>query len=164
MKNKGYTFWEVLIIVAIIMIIGFVVAFALIILKQRTADTKRTSDIHQIAKALELYYDKNGDYPGRLDDLVAAGFLPIVPLPPKGAGQNFYAYVPLGANTICTGYHLGAAMETGYRDIIKDDADAYPAAPCAKADGPDFDGTAINCRSGVPGEGEGKGNCYDLKM
>ncbi|HEY9584158.1 MAG TPA: hypothetical protein VJI33_01055 [Candidatus Paceibacterota bacterium] len=154
---------EVLIAVFIIGIVGAVVAFLLNIIKIQSADAKRISDINQIAKALELHYDKNAYYPDRLDDLVSAGFLSAVPIPPPGGEQIFYAYVPLGENSICTGYHLGASMETNYREIIGNDTDAYPSKTCAGA-GPDFDGTAINCEIGVLGEGDGKGNCYDLKI
>ncbi len=162
--KKGFTLIEILIAVVIIGILAFVIAFLLTFVKQRTADTKRASDVQEIAKALDLYYDKNAKYPGTLDELVPAGFLPIVPMPPKGDVQIFYTYVPLGENAICTGYHLGAVMETGYRDSVKNDADAYPGVPCAEADSVDFDGTAMNCQIGVPGEGAGKGNCYDLKI
>lgn len=164
MKKRGFTLIEILIAIAIIGILASVIAFVLVVIKQRSADTRRVSDINQIAKALELYYDKNAEYPGELEDLVVEGFLPVVPLPPKGGAQVFYAYVPLGQNSICTGYHLGAAMETGYRDAVKNDADAYPGAPCSEAVGLDFDGTAINCEVGIPGEGSGKGNCYDIKI
>ena len=164
MKKKGFTLVEILITLAIIGVIASIIAFSLTIIKQRSADTKRASDMGQIAKALELFYDKNAKYPGRLDNLVYEGFLPTVPFPPEGGVQIFYSYVPLGENRICTGYHLGVAMETGYRDTLKNDADAYPGVPCEEAEGPDFDGTAMNCQAGVPGEGAGKGNCYDIKI
>lgn len=164
MSKKGFTIIEALTLTVIIGLVAFVVAFLLTVLKERANDTKRVAEMNQIAKALELFYDKNAEYPGILDELVASGLLLTIPTPPPGASQTHYSYIPLGKNYICTGYHLGASMETGYRDMVKNDADAYPDVPCAKAITADFDGTALNCQIGAIGEGAGKGNCYDIKI
>jgi prepilin-type N-terminal cleavage/methylation domain-containing protein len=163
-KNSGFTLIEILIAVVIIGLLAAVVGVALNIIKKNSADSRRISDIQQITRALELYYDKYAEYPGTLSSLVTEGFLPVAPTPPPGTSQIFYSYVPLGANQICTGYHLGAALETRDNEFLGKDADAYPSVPCAAATGPDFDGTALNCWAGVAGEGVKNDNCYDVKI
>ena len=163
-KKSGFTLVEILITVAVIAIIAAVIGVSLSIVKKNSNDSRRVGDIKEISKALELYYDKYAYYPGRLDELVGEGFLKLVPVPPLGGKQQFYTYVPLGGNQICTGYHLGAAMEMRGSDFLNNDADAYSGTPCAKADGPDFDGTASDCAPGIAGEGVKNDNCYDVKI
>ena len=163
-KNLGFTLVEILITIVVIGIVAAVIAFSLNIVKKNSADSRRLGDIQQIAKALELYYDKYAEYPDTLSGLVAERLLPSVPTPPLGAGQVFYSYVPLGGNQICTGYHLGASMESQEGDFFVRDADAYTGVPCAKSAEQDFYVKAINCRSGVQGEGVKGDNCYDIKI
>lgn len=163
-KNSGFTFVEILIAILAVGILATVIAFSLNIIKKNSADSRRLGDVQQIAKALELYYDKHAEYPGALSGLVAEKLLPAVPVPPLGKGQVFYSYIPLGENQICTGYHLGASMESIGSEFFARDADAYPGTPCALATSPDFDGTALNCQAGVQGEGVKGDNCYDIKI
>ena len=62
-KQKGFTLIELLVVIAIISLLASVVLVALNSARKKARITKRVSDLNQIAKALELYYDNNGHYP-----------------------------------------------------------------------------------------------------
>ena len=109
-RTNGFTLVEILITILIISILAFIIGFTLNIVKKNGADSRRITDIQQIAKALELYYDQEAKYPGTLSELVTNRYLTNIPMPSPGTGQVFYTYVPLGANQICPGYHLGAVL------------------------------------------------------
>lgn len=162
-KNNGFTITEVLVTVVIIGILAISIFVVLDYIKIKSADARRITDIKKIEKALEVYYDKYAFYPANLDKLVSEGFLSFVPLPPSGAGQLTYTYVPLGKNKICTGYHLGASMQDKSLDNFKGDSDAYPGVPCEDAQTEDFDGTALYCKIGEIGEGIKNDTCLDIK-
>jgi prepilin-type N-terminal cleavage/methylation domain-containing protein len=62
-KNRGFTLIELL---AVISVIGLLSTLALVSLSNSriaTRDVKRKSDLKQIQKALEMYYDTKGYYP-----------------------------------------------------------------------------------------------------
>lgn len=60
---RGFTIVELLVVIAIIAILAAVVTVTYNGVQARTRDAKRKSDIANIIKALELYYDDNGSYP-----------------------------------------------------------------------------------------------------
>lgn len=162
-NNQGLTLIEVLVAVIVIGILAISVFVTLDYIKIKSADANRITDLKKIEKALELYYDKYAFYPDSLDSLVSEGLLGFVPLPPAGAGQVVYSYVPLGENQICTGFHLGASMQDKSLDNLKNDSDTYPGTPCASAKTKDFDGTALYCKIGEIGEGQTNDTCLDIK-
>lgn len=62
-KKKGFTLIELLVVISII---GLLSTFALISLdnsRKKARDSKRKADLKQIQTALEVYYDKYGQYP-----------------------------------------------------------------------------------------------------
>ncbi len=161
-KNSGFSLGEVLIAIFIIGLLAMSVFFVLDYIKMSSADAKRVADLKKIDQALVLYYDQYGRYPLRLEELVRAGFLGFVPIPPIGAGQNRYIYVPLMENQTCSGYHLGASLQTK-SSALNNDSDAYPGQPCPGAETVDFDGTALFCEPGVSGEGVSNDSCFDIR-
>jgi len=162
-KNRdGFTLAEVLLAVLIIGILAIAVFVILDYIRIKSADAKRVTDINKIDKALEVYYDKYAFYPDTLSDLLEDGFLSFVPIPATDAGQSEYSYVPLGANGICTGFHLGASLRDKSHDVLIGDSDSYPGIPCAGAKTKDFDGTAVYCKSGEIGEGSKNDTCFDI--
>jgi type II secretion system protein G len=62
-KQTGFTIVELLIVIVIIAILATISLVAYNGVQQRARDTQRMSDIHQIAKAIELYHADNGDLP-----------------------------------------------------------------------------------------------------
>lgn len=62
---SGFTLVEVLITIAILAVIATVTLIGINPLAQlsKSQDAKRKSDLNQIQKALELYYQDNGKYP-----------------------------------------------------------------------------------------------------
>jgi general secretion pathway protein G len=63
-KNKsGFTLIELLVVIAIIGLLSSMSVYAINIARLKARDTQRLSDLRQIQKALNLYYDDNGHYP-----------------------------------------------------------------------------------------------------
>lgn len=63
-KNRGFTLIELLVVISIIGLLSSVVLASLNTARIKARDSKRLSDMRQIQLVLELYYDKNGFYPG----------------------------------------------------------------------------------------------------
>lgn len=59
----GFTLIELLVVIAIIGLLSSVVLSSLNTARGRARDTQRISDLTEIRKALELYYDSNNAYP-----------------------------------------------------------------------------------------------------
>ena len=61
--RKGFTLIEILVVVAIVAILSAVIVVGLGPARRQGRDARRITDIKQIQTALELYYNKNGQYP-----------------------------------------------------------------------------------------------------
>ena len=61
--QKGFTLIELLVVVAIIALLSSIILASISTARSKARDAKRLSDIDQIRIALELYRDKNGQYP-----------------------------------------------------------------------------------------------------
>jgi prepilin-type N-terminal cleavage/methylation domain-containing protein len=64
LRQKGFTIVELLIVIIVIAILAAISLVAYTGLQQRARDSQRKSDIAAITKALELYYNDHGKYPG----------------------------------------------------------------------------------------------------
>lgn len=67
MRNRvgsGFTIVELLIVIVVIAILAAITIVAYNGIQAQARDSQRKSDVASIAKALELYYIKNGQYPG----------------------------------------------------------------------------------------------------
>lgn len=67
-RQKGFTIVELLIVIVVIAILAAISLVAFNGLQQRARDTQRKSDIAAIVKALELYHNDKGRYPGTPDE------------------------------------------------------------------------------------------------
>lgn len=63
-KQKGFTIVELLIVIVVIGILAVISIIAYTGIQQTARDAQRKSDIANITKALELYYNDKGRYPG----------------------------------------------------------------------------------------------------
>lgn len=63
MQTRGFTLIELLVVIAIIGILSSVVLASLNTARFKGNDAKRLSDMQEVQKALEFYYDANGAYP-----------------------------------------------------------------------------------------------------
>ncbi len=61
-SKKGFTLIELLVVVSIISLLSSVLLVAFSSARSKARDARRRSDLAQIAKALELYYDQNNTY------------------------------------------------------------------------------------------------------
>lgn len=121
---RGFTLIELLVVIAIIGILSSVVVASLNGARKKARDARRVDDVKQLQLALDLYFDSssgNGKYPKALSDVVAGTFIPSLPVPPAGAGDTEYKYVPLSG---CTSYHLGVTLEDGGNIALTSDKDA----------------------------------------
>lgn len=74
MGRKGFTLLELLLVIAIIGILSTVVVANLKQLKAKARDAVRLSDVTQVQKAVEFYYQDHGSYPNpNCYNLIAIG-------------------------------------------------------------------------------------------
>lgn len=73
MNQKGFTLIELLVVVAIIGIMASIVLAALGEARGHARDAQRLSDMREIRKALELFYNEHKRYPGNLDGIHTNG-------------------------------------------------------------------------------------------
>lgn len=177
--ERGFTLIELLVVIAIIGILSAVVLASLNTARQKSRDARRTSDIKQVATALELYFSSKNTYPtvasgetnptvafkAMAATLVSEGLLQAVPVDPSAANAaaNTYAYASNG-----TKYHIGATLESTAWNSgpLLSDADYSsknpPSGTTAFVAG--FEGLAGSCGGTVVTNADAAtaDKCYDL--
>jgi len=118
-SNQGFTLMELLVVMVILGLLATIglVSFRGVQMKGR--DTQRKNDLGQIQRALEMYYNDNGNYPAALpggggswQDAKGTLYMKEVPKDPKDP-VNIYLYQQENNGT---GYALYATLENT-RDI-----------------------------------------------
>ncbi|MFH2061590.1 MAG: prepilin-type N-terminal cleavage/methylation domain-containing protein [Candidatus Beckwithbacteria bacterium] len=66
MKNKGFTFIEMLVVITIIAVLTMIGVTSFGVANRKARDGKRKGDLEQIRAALEIYYTDESDYPPSL--------------------------------------------------------------------------------------------------
>ena len=122
---KGFTLIELLIVIAIIGILSAIVLVSLNIAQIKARDSKRTGDLEQVTKALELYRSDNGVYPSHggtqygctsanclsvLTDELVPTYLPSIPVDPK-EGNSSTGYRYCRADLPNEGYQIIVRLE-----------------------------------------------------
>lgn len=102
--SKGFTLIELLVVVAIIGLLSSVALASLNTAREKSRDARRMSDLRQIQRAMEFYYDDNGHYPREGDgangiigegaglDTMLDPYFSVVPHDPLGPGSASYIY------------------------------------------------------------------------
>lgn len=62
-NQRGFTLVELLVVIAIIGLLSATVGFAITTVRARARDARRTANIDQLSKALDLYNNQTGNYP-----------------------------------------------------------------------------------------------------
>jgi type II secretion system protein G len=105
-KKTGFTLIELLVVIAIIALLASIVLIALGGARTKARDAKRTSDIHNVITALELYYGDQGSYPNTGDggccghaftdantvSALVPTYLASIPVDPLHTGSYNYSY------------------------------------------------------------------------
>ncbi len=111
--SRGFTLVELLVVIAIIGILASVVLVSLNSARGKARDARRISDLHQLALAMENYYDAHQAYPTNvagLAILVTEGFMASVPTDPSSSATA-YTYVSDGCPTPNQKYVMRAVLE-----------------------------------------------------
>jgi len=106
--QKGFTLIELLVVIAIIGILATIVLVSLNTARQKARDTRRISDMRQVALALEMFYDDNTDtgYPG------AAGSDQWAVMETAIEGGAYMASVPSDPGTGAYEYRVAADAQS----------------------------------------------------
>lgn len=135
--GQGFTLIELLMIIALVAIISVA---AMILINpidgmRKGLDAKRKSDLAQIKRLLELYYNDNGEYPNSLNFGGAwTGYSQSLPDDPK-SNKNYVYRVTNGNQT----YYMYASLDRGAKDS---QACKPNGAVCNNVNG-------LNCGAGV---------------
>ncbi|MBI4094456.1 MAG: type II secretion system protein [Candidatus Liptonbacteria bacterium] len=132
-RASGFTLIEILIVVAVIGILASVVLVGLGPVQRQGRDTRRIADLRSVQTALELFFNKNGEYPGAndaaftwddLEDAIVSGGIGVnrIPNDPRAGAGVQYEYGSDG-----TSYVLKATLEDGNNPAFADDVDGVDA-------------------------------------
>lgn len=138
-EKKGFTLIELLVVIALLGVMSVLVIPSFNGSLRKSRDTKRKTDLAQIAKALEVYYNDAGSYPVSSNGKIQVGTSTIdwgsafsngsvvyMTKLPKDPRSSSYWYVSLGGTTP-TGYYLMAQLEnTSDPDYYPVDSVTYP--------------------------------------
>ena len=131
--TRAFTLIELLVVIAIIAILTAVILPALSGSKGKARDAQRVSDVSQLQLALELYFDRCGQYPAAVQIGGSSGpyivniasscttsngavtmgaYISQIPTPPSGANQTGYDYATYSPSGNIVSYALQALLES----------------------------------------------------
>lgn len=95
-RNKAFTFIELMIVIAILGVLATLISGNFITSLKKGRDARRKTDLEQIQRALEMYYEDNKAYPAAISFGVQLNH-------PLGSGTKTYMQKvpndPISANT-----------------------------------------------------------------
>ena len=140
-KKRGFTLVELLVVISIIGLLSSVVLSVLTTTRAKARDTQRIQALGEMRKALLLYYDTNGKYPGGSGAITNtstsynSGVLGNWNLLQTAIGNNFIAVLPVDPKNTTTGVNA----TIGYNNIFWQSSLSYGYGYRVKNDGSDYD-------------------------
>ena len=148
-KSKGFTLIELLVVIAIIGILATIVLVSLNTARQKARDTKRLGDLRQVALALEMYYDDNGEYPDVAATCTAATWDTMAGLIEAGGYMTVVPDDPM--DSVNYEYKIGTDNPTNAQEYtLLTTLERHNMAHDIDVDGPDSN----NCVCGTDGPNE----------
>ncbi len=114
MFKKGFTLVELVIVIAIMGFLMSIVVVSFNNVRAQSRDQRRISDMASIQLALEQYFNKNGQYPITISQLLSSEFLSTVPTSPQPSVNAQYQYLPISSTQnpgFCISYQLWITLE-----------------------------------------------------
>lgn len=127
-KDRGFTLMELMVVIGIVSLLLSVLLFSMSQSRARARDAERISDMKQIQVALELYYDRNREFPAALTDLMPyIHELPHDPVSGRIDTEDDYQYLTDGTDyglaiqnddgtTWCKAISPGAPFFSSYQE------------------------------------------------
>ena len=122
--GAGFTLIELIVVIAILAILAGIGLSTFRISQLKSRDARRKSDLEQIQRALEMYYNDVGHYPnsaatgGTIENFSwgaefsdAKGTMYMKELPKDPTGNPPYCYKSVAAPAVATSYQLYAKLE-----------------------------------------------------
>ncbi|MBI2633943.1 MAG: type II secretion system protein [Parcubacteria group bacterium] len=131
--EKGFTLIELLLVITILALISAAVLVGLGGVRSRGRDTRRIVDLRQVQNALEIYFDKNRQYPvtnsgspsGRWNEMgsiVLSAGIGVSSLPKDPLNRSPYEYDYKDGNSSLN-YVMKATLENSDHPSLRDDID-----------------------------------------
>jgi len=127
-RNKGFTLIELLVVIAIIGLLSGLVLVSMQGARSKARDSVRKQDVNQIEKALLLYWDRNGQFPGEswCDSSIGSNDTGCPVSPPQSNWSP--------TSGIWQGIVGGGIMGSLPKDPINDTTYYYYYEPCCSQD------------------------------
>lgn len=108
-KKSGFSILEIVVVIVVIAFFAMLIIPGLISGPSRARDATRKNDLKRIQASLESYYQENGNYPAKLEDLEKGSTPYINKLPKDPKTGADYVYIT-GGNPPSS-YTLEAVLE-----------------------------------------------------
>lgn len=127
-RTAGFTLTELLVAIAIMVLLTAIITTNLSSSRAKARDASRISDISQIQFAIQMYYDRCGQYPSSLattanngcpSGVTLGNFISQIPVPSNNAGQTSYDYATLSSGGVPVNFVLHTVLEYHNAAVVK---------------------------------------------
>lgn len=121
--SRGFTLIELLVVIAIIGLLSAVIIAPIQSSRKKARDAKRVSELREIKKALEIYFDDNGSYPSTCAmsysgaswaAVLPTNYLPRMPLDPINTTSQYGYYYCIGYKPSGLCSYISTGLSTDY--------------------------------------------------